>query len=74
MVATNFSADIVAGFFGISDDNFVPVAFPPEGSGCNSSYSTVPTGNFSRWSRAATVFSCFYRNVWQKSPESFVDE
>eukprot|EP00435_Cladocopium_sp_Y103_P027592 s1802_g6.t2 len=35
------------GFFGISDDNFVPVAFPPEGSGCNTSYTTVPTGNFS---------------------------
>lgn len=42
-----YSSQPSEGFFGISDDNFVPVAFPPEGSGCNSFYSTVPTGNFS---------------------------
>jgi len=35
------------GFFGITYDNFVPVSFPPEGSGCNRSYSAFPTGNLS---------------------------
>ena len=39
--------DPLRGFFGITYDNFVPVSFPPEGSGCNRSYSAFPTGNLS---------------------------
>lgn len=57
------------GFFGLSDEHFVPVAFPPEGSGCNKSENAYPTGGLSCELGATALLKVVSPSLWE-SPDA----